>query len=48
MSIPSASTRERRGILVGGNIALQIPIGWVADRLDCHKLLLVCGCGVSR
>jgi MFS family permease len=32
--------------LVGGNIALQIPIGWVADRMDREKLLFLCGCGV--
>ncbi len=29
--------------LVLGNVALQIPVGWLADRMDRHAVMLLCG-----
>lgn len=33
-------------VLIIGNIVLQFPIGWLADRMDRYRLLFICGCGV--
>lgn len=30
--------------LLAGNIVLQIPIGWLADKYD--RLIVICGCGI--
>jgi len=30
-------------VLLGGNILLQVPIGWFADKLGREKVILVCG-----
>ncbi len=32
--------------LVMGNVVLQLPIGWFADRVNRYGLLFGCGCGV--
>lgn len=33
-------------VLIAGNILLQFPIGWLADRMDRYTLQFFCGCGV--
>lgn len=32
-------------VLIIGNITLQFPLGWLADRMDRYRLLFFCGCG---
>lgn len=34
-------------VLIAGNIALQVPIGWLADRMNRERLLAGCGAGVG-
>ncbi len=34
-------------VLIAGNVALQVPIGWLADRMDRERLLAYCGAGVG-
>lgn len=43
---PEATAAAMITVLIAGNIALQVPIGWLADRVDRGKLLATCGGGV--
>jgi MFS family permease len=33
--------------MIGGNIILQYPLGWLADRVDRERLLTACGLGFT-
>lgn len=43
---PEAIAAAMITVLVAGNIFLQVPIGWLADRVDRLRLLAICGGGV--
>lgn len=43
---PEATAAAMITVLIAGNIALQVPLGWLADRMDRERLLLLCGAGV--
>ena len=34
-------------VMIGGNIILQLPLGWLADRVDREHLLKACGVGFT-
>jgi len=34
-------------VMIGGNIVLQYPLGWLADRIDRERLLAACGLGFT-
>ena len=43
---PEAIAAVMVTVLIAGNVALQIPFGWLADHMDRHRLLLILGCFV--
>ncbi len=34
-------------VLIAGNIVLQLPLGWLADKVDRQRLLKICGVGIA-
>lgn len=44
---PEATAAAMITVLIAGNIAFQIPLGWLADRYDRSRLLVFCGGGIG-
>ena len=40
--LSSATASFALGVLIVGNVFLQIPLGWLADRTSRHKVMLLC------